>query len=261
MSPLERHCRWLLLAYPAWYRRERSEAMLGTLLEASPPGRGWPTFRDTRALIMGGLRARGWAWLFTMVWLGAGVVNIGYTFYNTTKPFTWADVNSGGLSAYPVAVQDFISIAGWAWLVLTIPVMIGGLIRLGGWRRGNWLRASAWVGTWIAGVALIVQAGIWGEYPEQTCVGGYQQPAHLRPGETWNALVCPIPSPAVVSWGELAIFAAWLVIGALMTWVLAVPPERRPGVPSTSGQASLPVPPFLSSDGRKTRKWPSVTGT
>ena len=38
MSPLERHCRWLLRAYPAWYRRDRAEEMLGTLLEASPPG-------------------------------------------------------------------------------------------------------------------------------------------------------------------------------------------------------------------------------
>jgi hypothetical protein len=36
MSALERHCRWLLLAYPAWYRRERSGEILGTVLEASP---------------------------------------------------------------------------------------------------------------------------------------------------------------------------------------------------------------------------------
>jgi len=30
-----------------------------------------------------------------------------------------------------------------------------------------------------------------------------------------------IGSPAVVSWGELAICAAWLVLGAVLTWVLA----------------------------------------
>jgi hypothetical protein len=59
VSALQRRYRWLLRPYPAWYRRERSGEMLGTLLEASPPGRGWPTFRDTRALIAGGLRARG----------------------------------------------------------------------------------------------------------------------------------------------------------------------------------------------------------
>jgi hypothetical protein len=58
MSKLERRCRLLLTAYPAEYRRERGEEILGTLLEAMPPGRGWPPARDVRALILGGLRAR-----------------------------------------------------------------------------------------------------------------------------------------------------------------------------------------------------------
>jgi hypothetical protein len=58
MSPLERRCRWLLHAYPAWYRRERGEEMLATLLEASQPDQNWPSAHDTRALIMGGLRVR-----------------------------------------------------------------------------------------------------------------------------------------------------------------------------------------------------------
>jgi len=39
MTRLARCHRLLLRAYPAWYRRERGEEMLGTLLEASPPGR------------------------------------------------------------------------------------------------------------------------------------------------------------------------------------------------------------------------------
>ena len=37
MTGLERHCRWLMRAYPAWYRRKRSEEMLGTLLQAGVP--------------------------------------------------------------------------------------------------------------------------------------------------------------------------------------------------------------------------------
>jgi hypothetical protein len=53
VTPLERRCRWLLLAYPACYRRERAGEMLGTLLEASAPGRRWPSFRDARALVAG----------------------------------------------------------------------------------------------------------------------------------------------------------------------------------------------------------------
>jgi hypothetical protein len=59
MSPLERRCRSLLRAYPRWYRRQRGDEMLATLLEASQPGQRWPSARDTRALIIGGLRVRG----------------------------------------------------------------------------------------------------------------------------------------------------------------------------------------------------------
>ena len=58
MSKLERRCRLLLTVYPTEYRRERGEEILGTLLEATPQGRGWPRARDVRALITGGLRAR-----------------------------------------------------------------------------------------------------------------------------------------------------------------------------------------------------------
>ena len=58
MSPLERHCQLLLRAYPAGYREARGEEIIGTLLEATPPGRSWPWPRDSRGLILGGLRAR-----------------------------------------------------------------------------------------------------------------------------------------------------------------------------------------------------------
>ena len=58
MSKLERRCRLLLIAYPAEYRRERGEEIIGTLLETTLRGRGWPHARDARALIIGGLRAR-----------------------------------------------------------------------------------------------------------------------------------------------------------------------------------------------------------
>ena len=58
MSTLERHCWLLLTAYPAEYRRARGEEILGTLLETTPQGRGWPLARDVVALIIGGLRAR-----------------------------------------------------------------------------------------------------------------------------------------------------------------------------------------------------------
>ena len=48
MSTLERHCQLLLRAYPAAYREVRGEEIIGTLLEATPPGRSWPLPRDIR---------------------------------------------------------------------------------------------------------------------------------------------------------------------------------------------------------------------
>ena len=148
MTPLERRCRWLLLTYPAWYRRRRGEEMLGTLLEASPPGGRWPSFRDARALVAGGLRVRGWAWLLSMLWVVAGAVGTGYDFYITTKPYTWADVSLGieGWSTDPQVVQITVVLAIAASLALPIPALIAGFVRLRGWRPRNWLRAAAWVG-------------------------------------------------------------------------------------------------------------------
>ncbi len=58
MSALERRYRWLLRAYPGWYREDRGEEMLGTLLEAAGPGSSRPSAREVRTLILGGLRVR-----------------------------------------------------------------------------------------------------------------------------------------------------------------------------------------------------------
>jgi len=54
----ERSYRRLLRAYPAWYRRERGEEIVDTLLAAAPRGRNWPSLRDCGALILAGLRVR-----------------------------------------------------------------------------------------------------------------------------------------------------------------------------------------------------------
>jgi hypothetical protein len=58
MSSLERRCRLLLRAYPQPYRTEHGEEILATLLETTPAGSGWPTARDGRSLLAGGLRVR-----------------------------------------------------------------------------------------------------------------------------------------------------------------------------------------------------------
>lgn len=223
MTPLERRCRWLLFAYPAWYRRRRAREMLGTMLETSPPGGRWPSFRDARSLVAGGLRVRGWVWLLSMLWVVAGAVGTGYDFYITTKLYTWADVSLGieGWSTDPEAVRIAVVLATVASLALPIPLLIAGFVRFRGLRPHNWLRIAAWAGAWIAGFALIYQAGVWGNYPANC------------PAIADN---CPaIGSPAVVSWGELGICAAWLVLGAVMTWILAGPAHRS-DVPDTSSR-------------------------
>lgn len=226
MTPLERRCRWLLFAYPAWYRRRRAGEMLGTMLETSPPGGRWPSFRDTRSLVAGGLRVRGWVWLLSMLWVVAGAVGTGYDFYITTKPYTWADVSLGieGWSTDPEAVRIAVVLATVASLALPIPLLIAGFVRFRGLRPRNWLRIAAWAGAWIAGFALMYQAEVWGEYPGNS-------PA--------------IGSPAVVSWGELPICAAWLVLGAVMTWILATPthPWKVPGMSSRPGDEASRWPP------------------
>ena len=55
---LERRARALLRAYPAEYRRGRGEEIIGTLLEAAPPGRSYPSARDGWSLVNGGRHAR-----------------------------------------------------------------------------------------------------------------------------------------------------------------------------------------------------------
>jgi hypothetical protein len=227
VTGLERRCRWLLCAYPGWYRRERSGEMLDTLLAASLPGCRWPSFRDARALVIGGLRIRGWTWLASILPVVAGAVITGYDFYITTKPWD-PDLGIQGWSTDPVAVQITIVLAFTAFLALPVPALVAGFIRLRGWRRGNWLRATAWASAWIAGVALAALASAWSQYPLHSC---------RNMAQTAVPPQCPYGSPAVVSWGELAVCAAWLVLGAVMTWILAVP-ARRSDVPFTSGRAS-----------------------
>jgi hypothetical protein len=224
VSSLERRCRRLLYAYPAWYRRGRGEEMLDTLLEASPPGRRWPSFRDTRALVIGGLRVRGWTWLLSMLWVMGGVARSGYEFYVTTKPYGYVGLPFEGLSAGPVAVRIarvLVLVAGLTWFVLPLPALVGGFIRLGR-RQRNWLFAVGWVGALAAGCYLIRLAAVWSDYP---------------PGSINYSACCTVSGPAVVSWGELAICAAWLALGAVMTWILARP-ARRSYVPNPTSRAS-----------------------
>lgn len=87
------------------------------------------------------------------------------------------------------------------WVALPVPMLIAGFIRLRGWRPANWPRAAAWAGAWIAGAVLFKMAQALG-------------------------------NPPGVSWGELAVCAAWLALGVMMTRLLSMP-ARYSGIFST----------------------------
>jgi hypothetical protein len=214
VTPLERRCRLLLRAYPGWYRRERAEEMLGTLLEASPAHHRWPSFRDARGLIIGGLRVRGLVvWCLSLLWAGLGALGAGYDFalsahvpeasYRGIQPW----VGESGV------IYGAADLGALAWLLLTVPVLIAGLVRL----RRRRLRTgpgavagTAWASAWVAGLALMAQVGTW-------------QPAAPAVYACSKNLGCSLAGyrHGVVSWGELAVSAGWLALGAAMALILA----------------------------------------
>ena len=229
MTPLERRCRWLLRAYPAWYRHRRGGEMLDTLLEASPPSRNWPSFRDARALVLGGLRVRGWVWSLSLLWVAIGASGAGYAFAMTTQ--TCSNECANGVLWFPqwngepgvlIAVG---ALAAVVWMLLAIAVLVAGLARFGRRESRDGIRGYAWIGIWIAGVAQMVMA----------LVAASSWLAGNGPVLPTEGSTLPSPGPAV-SWGELSICAAWLALGALMTWILATPHSRN--VPEKSGRST-----------------------
>jgi len=214
VTSLERRCRWLLRAYPAWYRRDWGGEMLGTLLEASPPGARWPSFRDARALVIGGLRVRGWTWLLSMLWV---VIGAGGAIYATVT-FTHPGYGEGfrGMLQWPGEPQMIIDvgvITEVAWVLLSVPLLVAGFVRLRGWPPRNWLRVAAWAGSWVAGLALLYQSAEW-----------------AVAGEAGNR--------SVLSVGEMAICVAWLALGGAMTWILSGPQTRADSSVSDSNVAT-----------------------
>jgi hypothetical protein len=226
VTPLEGRCRLLLRAYPAWYRRARAEEMLGTLLEGSPRGRRWPTFRDARGPIIGGLRVRGTlVWCLSMLWAALGALGAGHDFMLSLHVPE---------ASYGPGVQPWVGESGaivlaaelgaLAWLLLTIPVLAAGLARL--YRRSlraagpaAWLAAIAWVGMWLTGLALMYQVANW-----------HPTAAAIWAGNCNVGAGCSLAGyrHAVVSWEELAVLAGWLALGAAMALILANTRSLRP---------------------------------
>lgn len=106
----------------------------------------------------------------------------------------------------PGVIADAGALVAAAWVLLAVPLLLAGFVRLRGWRRSNWLRAAAWAGAWVAAFLLmlaIAVAGAWGSD---------------FPGLGWGEF-------------ELPIFAAWLALGIVMTSVLFKPLTRDQDLP------------------------------
>jgi len=218
VSALERRCRWLLLAYPAWYRRKRAGEMLGTLLETNPPGRQWPSFSDARALLLGGRRMRGWVWRLSMLWVVMGAGGAAYALVCTMRGCTtsqcvndefWFPLYNGE----PAVIAGVGALAAVAWILAAVPLLLAGFVRLRGWRPRNWLRTAAWASAWVAAFVLMIAIAVAGAFGAD------------NPGLGWGEL-------------ELPIIAAWLALGAVISQILSKPARTR-AVPESGDRSRI----------------------
>lgn len=158
----------------------------------------------------GRLRVRNWTWLLSMLWALIGVAGAIYAIVVFQHPGYGEGLLIPPTIQWPSEPQPIIDVsvmAEVAWLLLAVPVLIAGVVRLGGWRPRNWLRAFGWVVCWAAGLALVIQT------------------RDLATAGLSGALADP-------SVGEMVIGAAWLALGGAMTWVLSIPQTRASGARS-----------------------------
>jgi hypothetical protein len=166
------------------------------------PGRRPPFFSDARALILGALRTRGWVWRLSMLWVAIGAGGALYSFVGatvgcTTRLCTGEEFWFLLWNGEPGVIADVAALAALVWVLLAVPLLVAGFVRLRGWRPRNWRSAAVWTGAWVAGCALMILANVVGAWG-----------SHFRS----------------VGWGvlELPIFAAWLALGAGINQVLDV---------------------------------------
>jgi hypothetical protein len=131
-SALERHCRALLVAYPADYRARRGDEIVGTLLDSAGPHRRTPRFADAADVLAGGVRCR--LAVSTMTGLEPGLV-----------------------IAAPVALALAAGIAmfAWAWVEpISSGAYMGGSALLGQFRTLGPIAYTAWILALLARVTL-----------------------------------------------------------------------------------------------------------
>ena len=148
-------------------------------------------------------------WWLLVPWVGLGVAGAGYCFVLSTQRMTEL-CNLGAAPSWvgePSVIVTAATIGGWAWFLLAMPVLAAGLVQLRAWRAASMPRAGAWAGAWAAGLALMVLAGQW---PPEGPVCGSETGYYT----------------AGLAWAELPICIAFLALGAVMTRILARPPQQ-----------------------------------
>jgi hypothetical protein len=156
---------------------------------------------NSRAHILGGLRVRGWTWLLSMLWV---MIGAGGAIYGTVT-FSHVGYGQGVIwmvqwPGEPQVIIDVAVVALPVWVLLSVPVLVAGFVRLRGLPRKG-IRVAGWAGSWVAGWLLMNQTKDWAAAGLSSTRG-------------------------FLSVGEMAICVAWLVLGAVMTLILARLPTR-----------------------------------
>jgi hypothetical protein len=173
-------------------------------------------------------KATSWVWWLSLLWVAIGVGGAGYAFAMTTQ--TCSDVCASGVISFfqwngePRVIVALGVLAAVIWILLAIPVLVAGLARFRRRQSRDGIRWYAWIGIWTAGVALMVL----------TYAAAFRWLDGNGPVVPTEGTTLPSPGPAV-GWGELPICAAWLALGAVMTWILAAPHGRN--VPENHGRS------------------------
>jgi len=231
MSTFERHCQLLLRAYPATYRQARGEEIIGTLLEATPPGRSWPLPRDVRCLIAGGFRARAaQPRQFTTAGNLRAAVLAGIAAY---LAFSAAVSASVYLSVWAVNWQPE-ALSGWQFAAITLPLVPSAVIWLS--RRRLIVLAAA-----LPAVAATCYAGPWQGIVIGSTVGRLAFLAALvalagyaeRPGWRWSwplglFAIAPLPLAVAGRLSGLYLLVPLLALSiASIAWIVI---DARPAI-------------------------------
>lgn len=248
MTTLERRCRLLLRAYPAAYRQERGEEIIGTLLEATPSGRSRPLARDVRALAVGGLRAR--AALNRRLTTAANLriaVLVGVAGYLAFSAVAYLRVAVRILTGPNVASQ-----AGWP--ALAVAVLVGLAVALA-WVTS---RRAVLVAVVLAAAVAVSLTGSWRPskfgWPvtELACLAAVALLAGRaeRPGRRWLwpvGLVAALPLVASFLPGAGSLVFGRLLVGAGIAGVLWVVIDGRPAIATATFLLAFWLPSGINS--------------